>query len=169
MNNYQSMIEILKDMERVAQALNVPPFPIYFLGGSACILGRYSDRATRDFDFIDMDYSSSYGRVLRYLNDFDMLEYGSIILAPSYKQRAVRLEQFEYLRIFILSRENIIVSKIIRMEPKDIEDIDNLIKNSDKALILEIIEETLQSKDLFELKREAFLKNIPAFKERYHV
>ena len=41
MSNYQSMIEVVSDMEKVAQALNIPSFPIYFLGGSACILGKY--------------------------------------------------------------------------------------------------------------------------------
>ena len=169
MNNYESMLETLKNMEKVAQVLNVPPFPIYFLGGSACVLGNYSDRVTRDFDFIDLDYSSTYGKVLRYLNDFDMLEYESTILAPSYKERAKRFEQLEYLQIFILSREDIIVSKIIRLEQKDIEDIDRLIVQSDKLLILNIIGEVLQRKDLFDSKREAFLTNLPAFKERYNV
>ncbi|MCX7710735.1 MAG: DUF6036 family nucleotidyltransferase [Clostridia bacterium] len=169
MNNYQSMIKVVEDMEKVAQALNVPSFPIYFLGGSACILGKYSDRATRDFDFIDLNYSATYGKVLRYLNDFDMLEYESTLLAPSYKRRAIRIDRFKYLEIFVLSREDIIVSKIIRMEPKDIEDIDLLIKDSDKALIVSIIDEILDRTDLFESKRQAFVNNLPAFKERYNV
>lgn len=169
MENYEAMITVLKDMEKISQALEVPPFPIYFLGGSACILGKYTDRATRDFDFIDLHYSASYGKVLRYLNNFDMLEYESTILAPSYKSRAYMLEQFKYLQIYILSREDIIVSKIIRMEEKDIEDMDILMMKSDKMLIHNIIDEVLKRDDLFESKRQAFLKNLPAFEERYHV
>jgi len=163
------MIQVINDMEKVAATLGIPTFPIYFLGGSACILGGYTDRATRDFDFVDLNYPSAYGKVLRYLSDFDMLEYESTILAPTYKNRAKRLEQFKYLEINVLSREDIIVSKIIRMEPKDIEDIDILIKESDQRLIANIIDEVLQRKDLFESKKEAFIKNLPAFKERYNV
>lgn len=169
MENYEAMITILKDMERISKALEVPPFSIYFLGGSACILGKYTDRATRDFDFIDLHYSAFYGKVLRYLNDFDMLEYESTILAPSYKSRAIKLEQFEYLHIYILSREDIIVSKIIRMEQKDIEDMEILIMKSDKSLICKIIDEVLSREDLFESKRQAFVNNLPTFRERYHV
>lgn len=169
MNDYISMVETLKDMEKVAQVLGVKPFPIYLLGGSACILGRYTDRATRDFDFVDLNYAAVLGKVLRHLSDYDMLEYESTILAPSYMERAKHLEEFEYLQIYILSREDIIVSKIIRMASKDLEDIDNLIERSDKELISKIIDEVIQRTDLFDSKRKAFLKNLDGFRERYHV
>lgn len=169
LGNYQAMITVIEDMEKIAQTLNISSFPIYFLGGSACILGQYSDRATRDFDFVDLNYSSHYGKVLRYLNDFDMLEYESTLLAPTYRERAKKLEQFKFLEVYVLAREDIIVSKIIRMEPKDIEDIDLLIKESNKELIKKIIYEVLQRVDLFESKKEAFFKNLPAFMEKYHV
>lgn len=169
MNDYTRMKEIINDMEKVAMALNVESFPIYFLGGSACILGRYSQRATRDFDFVDLNYPANLGKVLRYLNDFDMLEYESTILSPSYKERSKRLEEFQYLHVYVLSREDIIVSKIIRMEKKDIEDIDLMIGESDKILIAKIIDEVLQRKDLFDSKRKAFMSKLPHFKERYHV
>jgi hypothetical protein len=167
--DYEAAVAILKDMEKICQVLEIPPFPIYFLGGSACILGKYTDRATRDFDLVDLQYSASYGRALRYLIDFDMLEYESTILAPSYKNRATRLEQFNYLQIYILSREDIIVSKIVRMEQKDIEDIDMLIVNSDKIQIQSIIDEILNRKDLFESKRQALLKKLSEFREKYNV
>lgn len=62
-------------MEKVAQIFNVEPFDVFFLGGSACILGDYTERATRDFDFIDLDYPSTLGRVFTQLREFDMLEY----------------------------------------------------------------------------------------------
>ncbi len=169
MNNYDLMIEELKNLEKIAIALEVESFPIYFLGGSACILGKYTDRATRDFDFIDLEYSARLGKVFRYLGDFDILEYESTILSPFYKDRAIRLEQFQYLRVFILSREDIIVSKIIRMDTKDIEDINLLIKQSDKNLISQIINEVLQRKDLYQTKKSALIKKLPFFKERYDV
>jgi len=169
MMNLDALMTVLSDMEKVAKALDVEPFSIYFMGGSACILGRYHDRATRDFDFVDLSYPASFGKVLRYLSDFDMLEYESTILPPSYQSRAVKLEQFSYLKLYVLAKEDIIVSKIIRMETKDLEDMDVLIGCSDKALILEIIEEVLLREDLYPSKKQAFLKNLPVFREMYHV
>ncbi len=65
MMNLDALMTVLSDMEKVAKALDVEPFSIYFMGGSACILGRYHDRATRDFDFVDLSYPASFGKVLR--------------------------------------------------------------------------------------------------------
>lgn len=169
MDNADALKQILKDMDTVANSLEVEPFSIYLLGGSACILGGYSDRMTRDFDFVDLDYPAHFGRVLRYLNDFDMLEYESTILAPSYQERAIRLNEFQYLNIFILSREDIIVSKIIRMEEKDLDDMDRMIGVSDKNLILKIIDEVLSREDLYPSKKDAFLQKLPEFRRRYNV
>lgn len=169
MNNYDVLIEILADMEKVAKALDIKPFSIYFMGGSACTLGKYTERATRDFDFVDMNYPASLGKVLRYLNDFDMLEYESTILAPSFKERAILMEQFSYLKFHILAKEDIVVSKIIRMEKKDIEDMDTIIEKCDRALILRIIDEVLGRNDLYDSKKEAFKRNLPVFREKYNV
>ena len=169
MKNYDALINVLSDMEKVAKALGVEPFSMYFMGGSACILGKYNDRATRDFDFVDLSYPASLGKVIRYLSDFDMLEYESTILSPSYQTRAMKLEQFSFLNLYVLAKEDIIVSKVIRMEAKDTEDMDLLIGDCDKVLILSIIEDVLRRKDLYPSKREAFLKNLPVFREKYNV
>ena len=71
--------------------------------------------------------------------------------------------------IYILSVEDIIVSKIIRLEEKDINDIDRLIVHANKKLINQIISEVLLRKDLFEIKKEQFQRNLAIFKERYNV
>lgn len=160
---------VLYEMEKIAELFNIDPFDIYFLGGSACILGDYTVRATRDFDFIDLDYAAALGKVFVHLKDFDMLEYESTLLSPNYQKRAKKLEQFKYLNIYVLSKEDIIVSKLIRMAEKDIEDIDVLIQSSDKTLINCIISEVEDRNDLYETKKEVFLKNVPIFKERYNV
>jgi hypothetical protein len=81
----------------------------------------------------------------------------------------MKLEGFSYLNLYVLAKEDIIVSKIIRMETKDLEDMDLLIIDSDKALILSIIDEVLLRKDLYPSKREAFLNKLPIFREKYHV
>lgn len=161
--------EIIFDMEKVAQVFDIEPFDIFFLGGSACILGGYTERATRDFDFIDLEYPSKLGRVFTQLRDFDMLEYESTLISPKYKERATKLDKFNYLNIYTLSPEDIIVSKIIRLEEKDIEDIDQLINLADKELINRIIDEVLSREDLYESKKEQFIGQLPKFKERYYV
>jgi len=166
---YDEMVNTVHEMEQIARLFNIEPFPIYFMGGSACLLGRYTERATKDFDFIDLEYSAKLGRVFVHLRDYDILEYHSTILSPKYKERAIRLTEFEYLDVYVLSREDIIVSKIIRLAPKDLEDIDKLIKVCNRQLILQIIDEVLQREDLFESKREEFIRRLPLFKERYYV
>ncbi len=165
----QQLEDRIKDMEKVAKAFDIEPFEIYFLGGAACILGGYTERSTRDFDFVDLDYSSKLGRVFVQLRDFDMLEYSSTLLSPRYKERASRLDKFDYINVFLLSIEDIIVSKIIRLEEKDIEDIDILINKADKDLINQIIDEVLDRDDLFESKKVQFIKLLPLFRERYNV
>lgn len=165
----QQLKERIFDMEKVAQLFNIEPFDIYFLGGAACILGDYTDRATRDFDFIDLDYSSKLGRVFVQLRDFDMLEYESTLVSPKYKERSKKLEEFKYINAYLLSPEDIIVSKIIRLEEKDIEDIDQLIEASSKELINQIIDEVLERENLFKSKKIEFKKKLEVFKERYNV
>ncbi|MBU5311334.1 hypothetical protein KQI38_04790 [Tissierella carlieri] len=161
--------ERIFDMEKVAKVFNIEPFDIYFLGGSACVLGNYTERATRDFDFIDLNYSSKLGRAFVQLRDFDMLEYESTLISPKYKERSIRLDKFKYINVYLLSVEDIIVSKIIRLEQKDIEDINELMKVSNEGLINQIIDEVLARNDLYESKKEQFIRQLPKFRERYHV
>lgn len=163
------LIERLKDMERVALAFNMKPFDIYFLGGSACLLGDYTDRGTRDFNFIDQDYPASYGKLFAMLRDFDMLEIESSTIATGYKERAMKLDEFNYINVFVLSKEDIIVSKIVRLIERDFEDIEKLIMTSKKEKINELIENVLARTDLYESKKEAFKLNLKVFKEKFNV
>ena len=88
-----NIIEVLHEMEEVTKLFKLEPFDIYIIGGSACILGEYTTRATIDVDFIDLGYPSKYGKVFAMLRDYDMLEYESTILSPNYKERAIKLEE----------------------------------------------------------------------------
>ena len=65
--------------------------------------------------------------------------------------------------------EDIIVSKIIRLEQKDIEDIDELMDIANKELINLVINEVLLRDDLYEFKKNQFIKRLPQFRERYYV
>ncbi len=98
-----------------------------------------------------------------------MLEYQSTILSPTYKERATKLKEFQYINVYILSKEDIVVSKIIRLAQKDIEDLNQIIPNCNKEMINSIIEEILNREDLFESKKIEFERKLKIFKEKYGV
>lgn len=164
-----NLIEVIHEMEEVTKLFKLEPFDIYIIGGSACVLGKYTNRATLDIDFIDLGYPSKYGKAFSILRDYDMLEYESTILSPTYKQRAIKLNEFKYINVFILSMEDVAVSKIIRLSEKDIEDLNQIVPRCDKEVLNNIINEIIDRKDLFESKKLEFIKKIKIFKEKYNV
>ncbi len=165
----EKLIEVLYEMEEVTKLFKLEPFDIYIIGGSACILGEYTNRATLDIDFVDLGYPAKYGKAFSLLRDYDMLEYQSTILSPTYKQRAIKLDEFSYINVYILSKEDVVVSKIIRLAEKDIEDLDQIIPKCDKKLLNSIINEILDRDDLFESKKNEFIKKLSIFREKYNV
>lgn len=164
-----NLLEVLHEMEEVTKLFKLEPFDIYLIGGSACMLGEYTTRATMDIDFIDLGYPAKYGKVFVLLRDYDMLEYQSTILSPTYNERATKIEEFQYINVYILSKEDVVISKIIRLAEKDIEDLDQMIPNCNKKILNEIIDEILNRDDLFESKKNGFVKNLKIFRERYDV
>ena len=98
-----------------------------------------------------------------------MLEFQSTILSPNYKKRALKLEEFKYINVYILSKEYIAISKIIRLANKDIEDLDEVIPKCNNELLNIIINEVLNREDLFESKRNEFIKKLEIFREKYNV
>lgn len=164
-----NLIEVIHEMEEVTKLFKLEPFDIYIIGGGACILGEYTTRATLDIDFVDLGYPAKYGKVFALLRDYDMLEYQSTILSPKYKERAVKLEEFKYINVYILAKEDIAISKVIRLAEKDIEDLDQIIPNCDKKVLNRIIEEILKREDLFESKKTEFKRKLKIFKEKYNV
>ncbi len=164
-----NLMQVIHEMEEVTKMFKLEPFDIYIVGGGACILGEYTTRATLDIDFVDLGYPAKYGKVFVLLRDYDMLEYQSTILSPNYKKRAIKLEEFQYINVYILSKEDIVISKIIRLESKDIEDLDQMIPKCDKEILNNVIEEVLNRDDLFESKRTEFEKKLKIFREKYNV
>ncbi len=164
-----NLLEVLHEMEEVTKLFKLEPFDIYIIGGGACMLGEYTTRATMDIDFVDLGYPAKYGKVFVLLRDYDMLEYQSTILSPTYKERATKLDGFEYINVYILSKEDVVISKIIRMADKDIEDLNQIMPNCDKKVLNQIIDEILAREDLFESKKEGFINNLKIFREKYNV
>lgn len=164
-----NLIEVLHEMEEVTKLFKLEPFDIYIIGGGACILGEYTTRATLDIDFVDLGYPAKYGKVFALLRDYDMLEYESTLLSPTYKQRAIKLQEFQFINVYILSREDIAISKIIRLAEKDIEDLNQIIPYCDKNVLNNIIDEILNRDDLFESKKAEFRRKLDIFREKYNV
>ena len=46
----ENLLEVLHEMEEVTKFFKLEPFDIYLIGGSACMLGEYTTRATMDVD-----------------------------------------------------------------------------------------------------------------------
>lgn len=164
-----NLIEVLHEMEEVTKLFKLEPFDIYIIGGSACMLGEYTTRATLDVDFVDLGYPSKYGKVFVLLRDYDMLEYESTILSPTYKERAIKMEEFKYINVYILSKEDVAISKIIRLAEKDLEDLEQIIPNCNKEILNSIINEVINREDLFESKKSEFIRKLEIFREKYNV
>ena len=165
----ENLLEVLHEMEEVTKFFKLEPFDIYLIGGSACMLGEYTTRATMDVDFVDLGYPAKYGKVFVLLRDYDMLEYESTLLSPTYKERAIKLEDFKYINVYILSKEDVAISKIIRLADKDIEDLNQIIPKCDTKMINIIIDEIINREDLFESKKAEFIKKLKVFREKYNV
>lgn len=98
-----------------------------------------------------------------------MLEYQSTLLSPTYKERAVKLEEFKYINVYILSKEDIAISKVIRLANKDLEDLERIMPKCNKKILNDIIAEILNREDLFESKKRAFQEKLKIFREKYNV
>ncbi|NLO40009.1 MAG: hypothetical protein GX115_11155 [Ruminiclostridium sp.] len=161
------LIEILKDMDDFAQMKGIDYPPIYLLGGSGCIIGKYLDRATTDFDILDMEYDANMGRLLRILEKYDFLDFHLTTIPNDFAQRAKKVETLK--NVFVLSLEDIILSKIGRYSPVDVEDISILLKRANRSLLVMLIDKVLNRNDISKRVKEAFLMNLKLFREQFDV
>lgn len=165
----ENLLTVLHEMDKVTELFHLEPFEIYILGGGACMLGEYTSRATLDVDFVNLDYPAKYGRVFTLLRDYDMLDYATTILSPNYQKRATKLKGFQNIQVYILAREDIAISKIIRLAEKDQEDLDQMVPKCDKNTLNIVIQEVLERTDLLESKRREFERKLVIFREKYNV
>lgn len=169
MKNRDILLELLQDAEDFAKLKGIECPPIYFLGGSGCIMGGYFDRATTDIDFLDINYSSSVGKIFRLFEKFDMLDLYVTSIADGFEKRAIKLSEFEFLDFFVLSKEDIIVSKLGRYSDKDIEDISKLIVDIDKEILSQLIDNVIDKKHFSERVKKYFIIHAKNLKERFNV
>jgi len=169
MKNKDILLEHLHDMDEFAKLKGISCPPIYLIGGSALILGDYIDRATTDFDLIDTEYPASAGRLFRMLGRFDLLDQFVTPVAPGFQLRANLLDGFGCLMIYVLSKEDIIVSKLSRYAEKDRNDINVMIDSCDRNIISDLIDGVIARTDFSDRVRELFIGNSAIFREAYHV
>ena len=169
MNNRERLIEILNDMATMATIKRFECLPIYLAGGSACIVGNYLDRMTIDIDVLDLEYPAKMGRLFSILGKYDMLDLYVTSIADGFKERAKLVKEVENIQVYVLSREDIIVTKLGRYNEKDKEDISKLLKNSDKTLINKLIHDVLERKDYGDKVREHFIMNVEKFRGDFGV
>ncbi|HAN10049.1 MAG TPA: hypothetical protein DCP90_05465 [Clostridiales bacterium] len=169
MNNRERLLEILNDMAGIATIKKLECLPLYLAGGSACIVGNYLDRMTIDIDILDLEYPAKMGRLFNMLGQYDMLDLYVTSIADGFKERAKLVKEVENIQVYILSREDIIITKLGRYNEKDKEDISKLVKNLDKKLINSLIENVLSRKDFSEKVREHFALNVAQFRGDFDV
>jgi len=165
--NKEILLELFRDMEDFSEMKKIHYSPIYLLGGSGCIIAGYLDRATTDVDFLDMNYNANMGRIFRILDRFDMLDIYLTTIPLDFEERVIKLENFK--NIYVLSKEDIILSKLGRYSQKDIEDISTLLKDADKKLIVKLIELVRSRKNLGKKVREKFIENVKLFEVKFDV
>ncbi len=161
------LIQILNDMEDFAKMKKIEYPPIYLLGGSGCIIGGYISRATTDFDLLDIGYDASMGRLLRVLDRYDFLDIYLTTIPEDFRHRAKKINN--YKNIFVLSREDIVLSKIGRYSEKDAEDISILMKDVDMELLAGLIEKVLGRNNISVRVKEAFIINLQKFRSKFNV
>jgi len=141
---------------------------LYFIGGSACILGDLIYRMTMDIDILDIDYPSKIGKFLSILEPYDLLEFTHTSVSRTYIKRAKLLTGFKNLKCYILSPEDLIISKLCRYSEKDIQDIEILMTYSKKEVldtIINEVEEDLHSR--IPRIAENFMMNVKIFIRRF--
>lgn len=140
----------------------------YLAGGSACALAGYIDRSTRDFDFVDRGYPSRLAKVFKLLEPYDLLTNYFAAIPKNYAKRAMKLDGFTNISVYIFCKEDIIASKIDRLSEKDIEDVKLLIGDIDRTVLEKCIEETIEN-IVYEDRKQRYLQNLEQFKRMFTI
>ncbi|WP_242866719.1 DUF6036 family nucleotidyltransferase [Abyssisolibacter fermentans] len=142
---------------------------MYTLGGAGALLAGYFTRYTHDIDYMDLKYQAWQGKYLDLLGtQTDILEFSHTTVSPTYKNRAKIVYNGENLKVYVLSKEDIVVSKLCSYAEKDKKDIDILMKTINKQELLEIIKEVKNDINSRVPKiKEQFLQNLEILIKEY--
>lgn len=143
---------------------------VCLIGGTACLLTGIVDRATIDYDLLNLDYSPRFRNYLNLFNPYDLVDFEATTIPRSFKERLHLVFSGEYLACSILSIEDLILSKLCRNLEKDFRDIDLLILKADVQKIAYLIAEV--RKDIhtrYPRLQENFKSSIVTFNQRYSI
>jgi hypothetical protein len=167
MKNFDDLLSDLKFVDDIiGHMLPNSSLEFYLAGGSACILAGFLERATKDFDIIDIGYSAFVGKILNYLQPYDLLDINHAEISHNFKDRAILLNDLKNIKVYVLSREDIIASKIGRYEEKDRNDIYILMGNADLNLVASCIKNTFGS-IVNSLRKKRYLEHLQQFNQQY--
>lgn len=167
--NKEILYNLLYDMEDFARLKGIKCEPLYLVGGSGCIIAGYLDRATTDIDFIDINYPAKMGRLFKILESFDLIDLFVASIPDGFEKRAIKIHDFKSIDVYVLSVEDIIVSKIGRYNKKDKDDIKNLNTKASKKIVFELIDNVLNRSNYSNIAKENFVLNAERFKEDFNV
>lgn len=165
--NYDDLLFDLKLVDNlVGSSFDGADMTFYFAGGSACILAGWIDRTTRDFDFVDLGYAARLSKVLKLLEPYDLLTNYFAAIPTGFAGRAIRIEGFAHISVYVFSREDVIASKIDRMSEKDVEDMRVLMPEVDRGKLEVCIRETLDN-IVYEDRMIRYEKNLQVFRSLF--
>lgn len=124
MNTKQEVLENLLFADQYMEAMfpNVKKLTLVITGGASFLLKDFKDKVTLDIDTIsELDED-----MLLYLESFSINNGASAVtyLSNSYQERLEKVKgNFKVLDVYVLSNEDLVISKIGRLSDDDLRDI----------------------------------------------
>lgn len=124
MNTRQEVVENLKFADQFISTVfpEMEKLSFVITGGASFLLKGFSNKFTLDIDTI----TEMNEDVLLYLESFSINNSASEVtkISPSYKDRLVKLKgKFDVLDLYLLSNEDLVITKIGRLSDDDLKDI----------------------------------------------
>jgi Nucleotidyltransferase of unknown function (DUF6036) len=149
MNSRKEVLENLKFADQYMSTVfpDMDKLSFVITGGASFLLKGFSNKFTLDIDTItEMSHD-----VLQFLESFSINNSASEVtkLSSTYKERLVKLKgKFDVLDLYLLSNEDLVLSKIGRLSEDDLRDIEDtgIMEEVDMSLLTKLAEE-LSSED----------------------
>lgn len=143
---------------------------ICLIGGTACLLTGLINRATIDYDLLNLDYSPKVRNYLNFFNPYDLVDFDATTIPRSFVERMNTVFKGDYLECKVLSLEDLVLSKLCRNLGKDFKDIDFLLIKADKTKVLSLIEEVWEDiHSRYPRLQENFKFSLITFSQRYQI
>ena len=125
------------------------------------------ERATTDFDIIDVGYSPKILSYTKLLGQVDFLDLNMTTIDIEFANRSNPIEGLKYIKVFTASREDLITYKIGRYSSKDKEDIAQLLNEADIELLVHLCKMIEKRTDLSQMLKDKFIINCAKFAKEF--